>query len=212
MHQLRILIADQQPMLRQGFRQVVEANDRWSVVGETGSCDEAVSLAAANSADIAVVSLSLPGDGGIAVTRKIVETGIPTRVLLYGGHAKADQIAAGMAAGASGYVLDCETASDVRDAIASLGRRQPYLSSRTRSLLDGLCGADGMDAPETFTRRERQVVEMIAAGQSNRQIAETLGKSVKTIESHRTAAMRKAGVNCVAQLVVFAIKHNLIEI
>lgn len=210
--ELRILIADEQPIVRQGLRHVIEANSAWSVCGETADGNEAIAIALREEPDIAVIALSIPDAGGISVTRRIVETGSVTRILLYGGREGGAQVAAGLAAGASGYVLGTDSPQDVRAAIASLAARRRYLSPIVRSLLREIRSHGDANGAAAFTTREREVTQLIAAGQSNRQIAQALGKSIKTIESHRASAMRKAGVNCVAQLVLFAVKHQMAEV
>jgi DNA-binding NarL/FixJ family response regulator len=127
-------------------------------------------------------------------------------------HDEEDTISGGLAAGARGYVLKTDSAHNLEAAISSLGARRPYFSSTiSEFLLDAAVNDRKKSRLESFTLRELEVAQLIAEGNSNKQIARKLARSIKTVESHRAAAMRKAGARSAAEFVRFAIKQNLIE-
>jgi DNA-binding NarL/FixJ family response regulator len=127
-------------------------------------------------------------------------------------HDEEDMISGGLAAGARGYVLKTDSAQNLEAAISSLGARRPYFSATVSEfLLDAAVNDRKKSRLESFTMRELEVAQLIAEGNSNKQIARQLARSIKTVETHRAAAMRKAGVRSAAEFVRFAIKQNLIE-
>lgn len=212
MRNLKILVADEQPVVRQGIRHLVESRPQWDVCGEAGNGDEALAVAFDTLPDVAVMAVSLPGSNGITVTRRIVEAGLETRVLLYSNHNDDKTIADGLAAGARGYVLKSDNLEHVENAIEALGARRKYFSPSVTELMEEAWSGNGANSSlKSFTVRELEVTQLIAEGLSNRLIAERLGRSIKTVESHRTAVMRKAGVRSTAGLVRFAIKHRIAE-
>jgi DNA-binding NarL/FixJ family response regulator len=149
---------------------------------------------------------------GLGVTRRLHQELPSVSVLLYTMHDEDDTISGGLAAGARGYVLKSDSAANLEAAISSLGARRTYFSSAVSEfLLDAAMNDRKRSRLESFTMRELEVAQLIAEGQSNKQIARQLDRSVKTIESHRAAAMRKAGARSAAEFVRFAIKQNLIQ-
>jgi DNA-binding NarL/FixJ family response regulator len=127
-------------------------------------------------------------------------------------HDDDETVRGGLAAGARGYVLKTDSEQHLEAAISALGANRPYFSSLVSELLlDGAVNDQKRSVLESFTEREREVAQLIAEGNSNRQIARALGISTKTVETHRGAALRKAGVRTGPQLVRFAIKHNLVQ-
>jgi DNA-binding NarL/FixJ family response regulator len=133
-------------------------------------------------------------------------------VLLFTMHDDDETVSGGLAAGARGYVLKTDSEQHLEAAIAALSANRPYFSSVVSELLLNAAMNDRKRSRlESFTIRELEVAQLIAEGNSNKQIARLLNISIKTVESHRSAAMRKAGVRTAAEFVRFAIKHNLIQ-
>jgi DNA-binding NarL/FixJ family response regulator len=209
---LRVLIADDHEIVRRGVRDVVEAQPGWEVCAEASNGSDVLQLALAQRPNIAVLDVSLPGLNGIAVTRQIRQAAPATEVLLFTMHDDDETISGGLAAGARGYLLKSDGDNQLVAAISALGAHRPYFSPAVSELLlDAAVHERKKARLESFTVRELEVAQLIAEGESNKKIARRLGISIKTVESHRAAAMRKAGVRTAAEFVRFAIKHNLIQ-
>jgi DNA-binding NarL/FixJ family response regulator len=209
---LRILIADDHEIVRRGVREIVESHPGWEVCGEAADGQAALDLAASEQPDVAVLDVSLPILNGIVVTRRMRQESPQTNVLLFTMHDDDETVSGGLAAGARGYLLKSDSEQNLEAAISALGANRPYFSSFVSELLLEAAVHDRKRSRlESFTMRELEVAQLIAEGNSNKQIARLLSISVKTVESHRAAAMRKAGVRTAAEFVRFAIKHNLIR-
>ena len=209
---LRVLIADDHELVRIGVRKVIEGHTGWQVCGEAADGRESVDLARRERPDIAIIDVSLPVLNGLAVTRQICQEVPGVAVLLLTMHEDHETISGGLAAGARGYLLKLDAASHLEAAISALGARKPYFSATVSEvLLDTMVNGGERSHLEHFTLRELEVGQLIAEGNSNKQIARQIDRSIKTVESHRAAAMRKAGVRTAAEFVRFAIKHNLIQ-
>jgi DNA-binding NarL/FixJ family response regulator len=209
---LRILIADDHEIVRKGVRDVIEDHPGWEVCGEAADGQEALRLALKEKPDIAVLDVSLPFVNGVALTRRLAKECPTIRVLLFTMHDDDETVSTGLAAGARGYVLKSDSESHLEAAISALGANRLYFSSPVSELLlEAALHERKRSRLETFTMREMEVAQLIAEGNANKQIARLLNISVKTVESHRAAAMRKAGVRTAAELVRFAIKHNMIQ-
>jgi DNA-binding NarL/FixJ family response regulator len=209
---LRILIADDHEIVRKGVRDLVQAHPGWNVCGEAADGQQALELALKEKPDVAVLDVSLPLLNGVALTRRLHKELPHTRVLLFTMHDDDETITTGLAAGARGFVLKSDSESHLEAAISALGANRPYFSSPVSELLlDAALNERKRSRLETFTMRELEIAQLIAEGNNNKTIARMLNISIKTVESHRAAAMRKAGARTAAELVRFAVKHNLIE-
>lgn len=209
---LRILIADDHEIVRKGVRDVIEGHPGWQVCAEASDGQQALELALKEKPDIAVLDVTLPILNGIAVTQRLRKEQPHVRVLLFTMHDDDDTVSRGLAAGARGYVLKSDSESHLEAAISALGANRPYFSAPVSELLlDAALNERKRSKLESFTIRELEVAQLIAEGNSNKQIGRLLDISIKTVESHRAAAMRKAGVHTAAEFVRFAIKHNLIQ-
>jgi DNA-binding NarL/FixJ family response regulator len=206
---LRILIVDDYEIVRHGVRALVAANPNWEVCGEAHSGTAAYAAAMRTKPDLVILDLSMPGLGGISLARLLHEDVPETMLLAFTMRDDADTVKAALAAGVKGYVLKSEGERQLAAAINALGAKRSYYSP---AILDFIADAAANDTagPAGFTPREVKVTELIAKGLSNRAIAELLGISVKTVESHRASALRKAGVHTGPELVRFAIRHQLI--
>jgi len=209
---LRILIADDHEIVRRGVRDIVEAQPGWEICGETAAGTEVVDMALEHKAHVAVLDVSMPGLNGITVARQLKQRSPATEVLLFTMHDDDETISGGLAAGARGYLLKTDGDSQLVAAISALGAHRPYFSPVVSELLlDAATHDRKKSRMESFTVRELEVAQLIAEGESNKQIARGLQISIKTVESHRASAMRKAGVRTAAEFVRFAIKHNIIQ-
>jgi DNA-binding NarL/FixJ family response regulator len=209
---IRVLIADDHEIVRRGVRDIIEAHPGWEVCGETASGSDVLELALEKKPNVAVLDVTLPGLNGIAVTRQLRRAAPDTEVLLFTMHDDDETISGGLAAGARAYLLKTEGHDHLVAAISALGAHRPYFSPVVSELLLEAAVHDRKKSRlESFTVRELEVAQLIAEGESNKRIARRLDISIKTVESHRASAMRKAGVRTAAEFVRFAIKHNLIE-
>ncbi|MFZ0267385.1 response regulator [Caulobacter sp.] len=208
---LRILIADDHEMVRKGIRELIQDHPGWDVCGEAGDGLTALELALKERPDIAILDISLPLLNGVAATRRLVHECPRTRVLLYTMLDDEESVTNGLAAGARGYVLKTDSAEHLTSAISALGANRPFFSSLVSEILLETVNHRKRSRLDSFTDRELQVAQLIAEGNSNKATARTLGISIKTVESHRASAMRKAGVHTAPELVRFAIKHKLIQ-
>jgi len=209
---LRIFVADDHEIVRRGVRGLIESQDGWELCGEAGDGQTALEQALELKPDVAVLDVSLPVLNGLAVTRKLRQSVPTTEVLLFSMHDDDETVSGGLAAGARGYLLKSEADEQLVQAITALSRHKPYFSgSVSELLLDAALHERRKSRLEAFTVRELEVSQLIAEGNSNKMIARRINISVKTVESHRAAAMRKAGVRTAAEFVRFAIKHKLIE-
>lgn len=209
---LRVLIADDHHATRRGVRSVVEDHPGWEVCGEASDGQGALALALRERPDVLVLDIQMPTTDGVMVTRRLRDEAPSVSVLLFTMKDDDDTIHLGLEAGARGYVLKSEGAMYLELAISALSARRTYFGPAVTDLLLESAHND-LRGPRaaSFTKRELQVAELVADGKSNKDIARLLQRSVKTIESHRTAAMRKAGARNAGELVRFAIKHHLIH-
>jgi DNA-binding NarL/FixJ family response regulator len=215
--QLRIVIADDHEIVRQGFRTLLAQRPDWIVCGEAASGREVVELARQLKPDMVVMDLSLPELNGLEATRQIRKELPRTRVLvLTVGHSE-QLIREVLAAGADGYVLKTDAATVLLTAVESLSRRQPFFTLPVAELMvrGFLASPPGAEHPpatlSALTARERQVLKLVAGGRSNKETAQALGVSVKTVETHRANLMRKLRLHSVSELVRYAIRLEVIE-
>jgi DNA-binding NarL/FixJ family response regulator len=209
---IRILIADDHEIVRNGVRDVIDGHPGWEVCAEAGDGQQALELALREKPDIAVLDVSLPSLNGIALARRLRKESPKTRVLLFTMHDDDETVSSGLGAGVRGYVLKSDSGSNLEAAISALVANRLYFSWQVSELLlDTAMNDRKRSRLESFTIRELEVAQLIAEGNGNKQIARMLNISIKTVESHRAAAMRKAGSRTAAEFVRFAIKHNLIQ-
>ncbi|MGM4988140.1 response regulator [Tardiphaga sp. 841_E9_N1_2] len=209
---IRILIADDHDVVRSGLRAVVESHAGWEVVGEAEDGKIAITKALVTKPDILITDYSLPVMNGVEVTRQ-VRTRLPrTEVLMFTMHDTDEIIAQALAAGARAFLLKSDAKQFLISAIEALASHKPFFTGRlSERMLDSYLSKAGDKAIPLLTPRERIVVQLIAEGNSNRDISSVLNVSVKTVESQRSAAMRKVDVTSTAGLVRYAIRNRLIE-
>ena len=206
----RILIADDHEVVRDGLRKLLEAHPNCEVVAEAADGKEAVAKALEVRPDIAVVDYSLPLINGIEVTRQIRSQLPKTEVLIFTMHDNETLFDELLRAGARGYVLKSDAKRDLLDAIDALATHRPFFSSKvSEELLTSFRRQH--NESRALTPREREIVKLIAEGHSNREVAVKLSISLKTVETHRAAIMRKLNLSSSAALVRYAIRNKLVE-
>ena len=207
----RILIAEDHEVVRSGLRRLLESQAKWEVVGEASDGKEAVAKALELKPDIAVLDYALPLLNGIEVTRQIRARQPRTEVLIFTMHDNETLISDLLAAGARGFLLKSDASRFLLAAIDSLTLHKPFFTAKvSETLLDSYLKRPS-HAQSALTARERGVVQLIAEGHSNKQIANVLNISVKTVETHRSAVMRKLNVSSSASLVRYAIRNEIIQ-
>jgi DNA-binding NarL/FixJ family response regulator len=208
---IRILIADDHEVVRAGLQSVLEAQSNWEVVAVAGDGREAIQKAAETKPDIAIIDYSLPLLNGIEVTRQIRARLPRTEVLIFTMLDNETLIEELLKAGARGYLLKSDANRHLISAIEALASHKPYFTSKVSDvLLSSLTARPGKEG-SVLTNREREVVQLIAEGHTNKAIARLLTISLKTVETHRSAAMRKLDITSSAALVRYAIRNKLIE-
>jgi DNA-binding NarL/FixJ family response regulator len=209
---VRILLADEHGVVRSGLRSFLEARTDFSICAEASNGREAIDLAMRKRPDVAILDISLSVINGVEATRQI-RRGVPeTEILIFTARADEDLVREALSAGARGYLLKSETDDQIIKAIESLARHNAYFSgSISDCLLDNLIPHSEPGNGCRLTAREREVVRLVAEGNSSKTIAIILGISTKTVDTHRTAAMRKINVRSVADVVRYAVRTNLIE-
>ena len=207
----RILIADDHEAIRKGVRSFLERQDDWLVVAEASRGLEALRLARETVPDIAVLDFALPEANGLELTR-IIKRELPlVAVLIYSMHDKESIVVDAMRAGALGYVLKSDPTAHLIAAVKALTKRQPYFSpSISETVLEQLDQRRDAEGGVVLTGREREIVQLVAEGSLSKQIAYTLGISVKTVETHRASIMSKLKLRSTAELVLYAVRNNIV--
>jgi DNA-binding NarL/FixJ family response regulator len=213
---LRILIVDDHAVVRRGVRSLLESQPGWEIAGEAMTGREAVDMAKRLRPDVVVMDLSLPELNGLDATRQILKDSPHSEILVLTMHHSEDLARDVLQAGARGYILKSDADESLITAVESLRQHKPFLTSRvTEFVLDdylrrGETLLDGM-ANETVTVREREIIQLLAEGKSNKETASMLGISVKTIEAHRANIMRKLHLRSVSDLVRYAIRNRIVQ-
>ena len=207
---IRVLLADDHEVVRQGLKILLE-REGFSVVAEAANGHEAIKLCEANHPEVAVLDLGMPLLNGIDAAREITKAGSRTRVILLTMHAEDHLVLESLRSGVTGYLLKTRASDELVQAIRSVARGEMYL---TRSVSETVVKAflAKEDLPgQLLSDRERQVLQLVAEGQTTKEIASMLGISVKTAESHRSNIMEKLDIHDVAGLVRYAIRAGIIQ-
>ena len=204
---ITVLLADDHPLVRRGFRRILEDDSAVVVVGEASDGDEAVRLAKSVRPQVVLIDYAMPGMNGVAATRAILRDAPDTKVVVLSMHSEDTLVRHALEAGARGYVLksaiDLDLAAVVRRAAAGEVVLDPRLTPG-----DALKG----DRQSVLTPRELQVLQLICDGKSNREIAAALELSVNTVAVHRANIMNALGIHKTAELVVYAIRNGLVHL
>ena len=214
---VRILLADDHEVVRRGLKVLLEERLGWEICGEATTGRDAVELASQMQPDIAIVDLMMPDLNGLETTRQIRRISERTQVLIFTMHHNETIVHEVLEAGARGYLLKSDAERDIVAAVETLLRSQPYFSAQiSETVLEGYLrsgrqAVDGNAVLPKLTPREREIIQLLAEGHRNKRIAQKLGISVKTVETHRTTVMRKIGVKSIVELVRYAVRNHLTE-
>ena len=207
----RILIADDHEVVRSGLRSILETHPDWEVVAEAADGKEAIVKAVETKPDVAVVDYSLPLINGIEVTRQIRRRLPSTEILIFTMHDSEALIDELLRAGARGFLLKTDAANHLLEAIERLAAHKSFFTSEVSETLLKSFLLRSNRSQSILTPRERQIIQLIAEGNSNKQIAHVLNISLKTAETHRSAVMRKLNLHSSAALVRYAVRNRFVE-
>lgn len=211
----KILLADDHDIMRRGLKELLETHADWKVVGEASTGRQAIDIAGKIKPDVAVLDLTMPDLNGLEATRHIKKLLPKTEVLIFTMHENEKLIRDVLSAGALGYVLKSDAARNLVNAIESVLQHKPYFSAKvSEAVLQGYLNPakdTTKTTDEPLTPREREIVQLLAEGKSNKEAADVLGISVKTIETHRATIMRKLELKSFAEMVRYAMRNNIIQ-
>jgi DNA-binding NarL/FixJ family response regulator len=209
---IRILLADDHAVVRDGLSALLTAEPGLEVVGSVTDGNEAVSAVTRLKPDVVVMDINMPGLNGIEATLKIVQMASPPQVLILSMHGSTEHIFRALQAGARGYLLKESAGSEVVGAVRAVAAGRRYLSAQIAdTAVDAYLAERRTRSPlDSLSARERQLLQLLAEGRSNADAARQLSLSVKTVETYRSRLLQKLGLADVTALVRFAIEHGLI--
>jgi DNA-binding NarL/FixJ family response regulator len=216
MASLRLLLADDHALFRQGLRKILEEQPEWEIVGEADNGRAAAKKAIALEPAVAVLDIGMPVLNGIDACRQIVHKAPKVRVLILSMYSDEAYVTRALNAGATGYLLKDSAGKELIRAIAAVAQGTSYFSPAiSRLMLDDYMrrAASGgvSDRYETLSDRERQIFQLVAEGRSNKEVAEVLGISPATVETHRARVLQKLDVHNTAELVLYAVRRGIIS-
>ncbi len=212
---LRIMVADDHEVVRQGIRAVLHGQPGWEVCAEASDGREAVEKAVSLHPDIIILDIAMPNLNGLEAARQILNEQPQAKILVLTMHESEQIIREVLEAGADGYLLKSDAGRDLVTAVLSLQRNKKYFTSKVAEMvLDSSSSKNKSDitVKDILTPREREVVQLLAEGKSTREVAEVLGLSVKTAETHRSNIMRKLDLHSVSELVLYAVRNNIVHL
>ena len=213
---LRILIADDHEVARQGIRALLESHPGWEVCAEAKDGREAVELATNSKPDIVLLDIGMPNLNGLDAARQILAISPTIRILILTMHDAEQVVREVLAAGARGFVLKSDAARDLVAAVDALQHRRTFFTTRvTQMVLNAYLHQEKESQPlakAVLTPREREVIQLLAEGKTSKEVAVALKLSVKTAETHRTNLMRKLDLHSVADLTLYAIRNGIVQI
>ena len=212
---VRILVADDHQVVRTGLRALLESKSGWQVCAEAANGREAVEKAGQLKPDVAVLDIGMPLLNGVEATRQIRKLSPQTEILILTMHDSELLIQEVLGAGALGYILKDDADRNLVAAVDALRRHKPYLSSRVSESVSNPSAPDrtafNPSSRSRLTPREREVLQLLAEGKSNKEVAGILGISVKTAETHRANIMLKLDFHSVTELVRYAVRNKIIQ-
>jgi DNA-binding NarL/FixJ family response regulator len=218
MRGLRILIADDHELLRRGVRSIIEAEAGWTVVGEAGDGLEAFQKAKELKPEIVVLDIGMPRLNGLDAARRIRKVLPSAKILMLTIYDTEELAHAVLEAGARGYVTKSDTGRELVTAIEALRKNKTFFTSRVdQMMLDSfLRGGSTRRTKERsgheLSSREREIVQLIAEGKTNKEVAATLDLSAKTIETHRAHIMKKLSCRTARDLILYAVRNKIVQV
>ncbi|MBA2354980.1 MAG: response regulator [Luteitalea sp.] len=212
---IRIVLVDDHALVRQGFRRILEEEQGLAVVGEAGNAQDGVAMVRQLKPDVVLMDMAMPDANGIHAAREILRERPDTRILVLSMYSDAQYVRSALDAGVSGYILKSALETDLTRAVRAVASGQQYLSPELSSVLiralrDRQQAPQEVDVFDQLTPREKQVLQLIAHGKSNKEIAVVLNLSVNTVAVHRSNLMSTLGVHKAAELVLYAVRKGLV--
>jgi DNA-binding NarL/FixJ family response regulator len=211
MKRIRILLADDHAVVRQGFKMILAEQPDMEIIGEAGNGREAVELAERLRPDVVVMDVAMPELNGIEATRRLRESMPHTRVVALSMHKDSVYVREILRAGARGYLLKDSMAADLVSAVRTVAAGEGYLSPGVSNAVLDDYRRHVTDPIDLLTSREREVLQMLAEGKTNKEIASVLNLSVYTVDAHRGRIMEKLNLHSINELVRFAVRNGLID-
>jgi DNA-binding NarL/FixJ family response regulator len=215
MKPIRILLADDHPVVRDGLRALLEREADMSIVAEAADGRETVRLAEEHSPDVVIMDLAMPIMNGIEATRRIVAKSPHTAVVILSMHQDESYVLGSLNAGAKGYLLKDSMRSEVIEAVRAVSQGRSFLTRKVSAMLQedyiSQLRRRGLeDSYELLTGREREILQLIAEGRANKEVASLLNISLTTVETHRTHILQKLDLHSVPELILYAVRKGII--
>lgn len=212
---LRILIADDHEALRQGVRAAIEQQSGWEVCGIATNGREAVELANELKPDVVVLDVVLPELNGLDALKRIKRSLPHTEAVIFTAHSEESSIQQAFAAGARSFISKSEPLASLIDALRSAAEHKPFFTKKVSDVLFSRFSETGAHEAalsiDRLSAREREIIQLLVEGKSNKEVASPLNISVRTVEAHRASLFRKLGIDSIAELVRYAIRNHMIE-
>lgn len=211
MKQLRIFIADDHPLVREGLRRVLETQPGWTVCGEAEDGRTAVKLGLELKPDVYLIDISMPQLNGLDVTRQLRRERPDAAILIVTMHDSDDLCAELLKSGASGCVSKSDSPRQILAAVEAVASGKQYFTGGVAASQSGTKDATDARMPPRLTGREREIVQLLAEGRTNKEVAGVLGIAYKTVDAHRTNIMRRLSLRSFADLVRYAIRERIVQ-
>ncbi|MDE3197145.1 MAG: response regulator transcription factor [Acidobacteriota bacterium] len=211
MNRIRILLADDHAVVRQGFKAILGQQADMTIVGEASNGREALAVAQETSPDVIVMDVAMPELNGMEATRRLAAAVPNARILALSMHKDAIYVREMLKAGARGYLLKDSGEHDLLEAVRAVSRGGEYISPALQPALSSVWRVAGATPLDQLTSREREVLQLIAEGKTNKEVAALLNISAFTVDAHRGRIMEKLNVHNVNELVRFAVRNGLVD-
>jgi DNA-binding NarL/FixJ family response regulator len=213
---IRILLADDHTVMRSGLRLLLERQENLVVVGEAADGRQAVDMAASEKPDVVVMDIAMPHLNGVEAARQIVNRAPQTAIVILSMHSDESYVIRSLKAGARAYLLKDSAESDLIAAIYAITEGKSFFSPLVRRILKEdymhqLAEMGAEDTYELLTNREREVLQLVAEGKSNKDVANLLNLSLYTVETHRTHILQKLNLHSVPELILYAVRKGIIS-
>ena len=217
MNPLKILVADDHDVVRRGLRALLEDQPGWEVCAEATTGRQAVEKTRQLKPDVVVLDVTMPELNGLEAARQILKLHPPPEVLILTMHDSEQVAQEVIKTGARGYILKSDAGRDLVTAVQTVSRHKNFFTNRVSQMVSdnqlkgGLQAVDADSIGSRLTAREREIVQLLAEGKANKEVAGLLNISVKTVETHRTNIMRKLDLHSVSELVRYAVRNNIVS-
>jgi two-component system, NarL family, response regulator NreC len=213
---IRILLADDHTVVRDGLRALLEKQPDMTVVAEAADGRDSVRLAEEQSPDVVIMDIAMPNMNGIEATRRILAANPKTNVVMLSMHQDESYVLRSLKAGAKGYLLKDSLRSDVVEAIRTVAQGRSFLTRKVSKMLQEdyirLMERRGVeDSYDLLTDREREILQLVAEGKANKEVAAFLNISLTTVETHRTHILQKLGLHSLPELILYAVRKGIMS-